>query len=78
MLTSFVLRVAPAALAAGVLAGEVEHVASGQRAEFRNAEDLAAWCAQTARAVVPEPRGGQPLTIALDPASPPLVRKSRS
>ena len=45
MLIAFVVRLSPSALQSGVLAGEVEHVASGDRGRFRDAEELAAWCA---------------------------------
>ena len=57
MLASFVIRLAPAALAAGRLAGEVEHVATGSRLTFRDADELVSWCAAAAAtAGVPEPR----------------------
>ena len=55
MLISFVLRLSPAALASGVLAGEVEHVPTGVRGEFRDADELCAWCAQQPT-TVPVPR----------------------
>lgn len=63
MLISFVLRLAPAALADGRLAGEVEHVQTGERAQFRDAAELARWCAAAGAARpsvvvldLPEPR----------------------
>lgn len=56
MLVSFVVRLAPAALAAGRLAGEVEHVATGARLSFRDADELLSWCATAADPVVPAPR----------------------
>lgn len=54
MLISFVVRLAPAALSTGVLAGEVEHVSSGDRGQFRDAAELTSWCARTAVAPSPE------------------------
>lgn len=48
MLPSFVLRLSAAALASGRLAGEVEDVASGSRSQFRDGDELLAWCARTA------------------------------
>ena len=46
VLISFVVRLAPEPLADGVLAGEVEHAVTGARGQFRDAAELAAWCAQ--------------------------------
>jgi hypothetical protein len=43
MTISIVLRVADAALDAGRLAGEVELVATGERAVVRNADELVAF-----------------------------------
>ena len=58
MVESFVVRVR-AGLAAGVLAGEVEVVATGRRAVFRTAEDLVGLLADlTAAAGVPGPPCG--------------------
>lgn len=57
VLVSFVVRLAPAALAAGALAGEVEHVATGARLSFRDADELVSWCAAASAATtVPGPR----------------------
>lgn len=59
---SFVLRLHPGALAEGRLAGEVEHVATGARTEFRGAADLTRFCTATGAAAadppldLPEPR----------------------
>lgn len=75
VLISFVVRLSPAVLTAGDLAGEVEHVPTGERGQFRDAVELTHWCA---RFVVPAPRGTDPFVIALDPASTPSVRKSSS
>jgi hypothetical protein len=65
---SVVLRLAPAALAAGRLAGEAELVATGERATVRNAEELVRFVARSsatagapapqARVVESERRGG--------------------
>ena len=66
MLISFVVRLSPVALAAGALAGEVEHVASGERGQFRDAVELCAWCAQ--QPVVPDPRPA-PADLHVLPAS---------
>ena len=74
MLISFVLRLSPAALAAGELAGEVEHVPSGDRGQFRDAADLCAWCA---RAGLPAPRSPESPVISLDPVAT-SPRKSTS
>jgi hypothetical protein len=54
MLVSFVLRLTPAALATGTLAGEVEHVRTGARAQFRDADELSTWCRRVS--AVPAPR----------------------
>lgn len=53
VLVSFVVRLRPEPLADGVLAGEVEHAVTGARGHFRDAAELAAWCAQQAS---PAPR----------------------
>lgn len=45
MLIPFVIRVASAPLADGVLAGQVEHVPTGERCSFADAAQLTAWCA---------------------------------
>ena len=42
MLLSFVLRVVPGALADGVLAGQLEDVATGSSTTFRNIDELLA------------------------------------
>jgi hypothetical protein len=55
VLISYVIRLAPAALADGELAGEVEHVASGVRGQFRGAEQLQQWCVRHGLAI-PEAR----------------------
>lgn len=56
MLISVVLRLSPAALAAGELAGEVEHVQTGERGQFRDGVELGAWCARLLPTAVPPPR----------------------
>lgn len=48
MLVPFVVRLAPAALAAGLLAGEVEHVPTGARGAFGDAQQLLGWCTAAA------------------------------
>lgn len=72
MLISFVVRLSPGVLTAGDLAGEVEHVPTGERGQFRDAAELTRWCA---RFVVPAPRPDDHVVIALDT---PSVRKSSS
>ena len=62
MPTSFVLRLTGSALAVGRLAGEVEDVASGARGQFRDAEELATWCA-AALAAVPSPGSARPRVL---------------
>ena len=56
MLTSFVVRVTSAAQAAGVFAGEVEHVQSGERGDFRNADELHAWFVRLLPPAARDPR----------------------
>ena len=50
MLSSFVIRLAPTELATGRLTGDVEHVATGVRGAFADAQELTAWCATMAAA----------------------------
>lgn len=71
MLISFVVRLSSVALAAGGLAGEVEHVLSGERGQFRDAAELAAWCAQQPPTVPgPRPAPGALHLLASLPADP--------
>ena len=76
VLASFLLRVVPRALSEGVLVGEVEDVLTGDRASFRGAQELAAWCAAhamplpTAEVALPGPRPDVDLRDAGDPALP--------
>lgn len=56
MLLSFVVRLTSGALAAEAFAGEVEHVETGERGDFRDAAELQAWCARLVPTAVPEPR----------------------
>lgn len=74
MLISFVLRLAPVALAAGELAGEVEHVLTGERGQFRDGEELRTWCAQHAplgpSLPVPAPRPAAVDLTILQPQAP--------
>jgi hypothetical protein len=58
MTVSVVLRLAPAALDAGRLAGEAEVVATGERATVRDAEELIRFVIRSARtASQPESEG---------------------
>lgn len=72
VLISFVVRLSPGVLTVGDLAGEVEHVPTGERGQFRDADELTRWCA---RFVVPAPRTDDHVLVAVDP---PSVRKSSS
>lgn len=53
MLVAYVLRLVPAALAEGRLAGTVQFVETGQTSTFRSLEEMVAL-------LLPQPRDGEP------------------
>lgn len=59
MLVSFVLRMRSEDLERGLLTGRIEHVASGDQHAFRDLDEVAAFCLETAAGQpdLPTPRG---------------------